>query len=109
MVGGADADLIAGDLLVDFKATMKREMNGKDLDQLLGYFLLARKQRAVDPSFPEVKRVALYFCRHAYLWVLDVTMWTEHPEFPDIEEWFFNRAKEVFGASRAAAKTGNRQ
>lgn len=105
LVGGADADLITGDLLVDFKVTKKGEMNVKDLDQLLGYFLMARHHRREDAKFPEIKRVALYFCRHTHLWELDVSTWIEHPEFPEIEEWFFNRAKEVFGPSRTAAKT----
>lgn len=107
LVGGADADLIAGDLLVDFKVTKQGEMNTKDLDQLLGYFLLTRHLRRANPEFPEVKRVALYFCRHAHLWVLDAVKWTEHPEFAKTEEWFFMRAKEVFARS-VAAKTGNR-
>jgi len=106
LVGGADTDLITGDLLVDFKVTKKAEMNVKNLDQLLGYFLLARHLRRVDAKFPEIKRVALYFCRHGHLWVLDVSMWTEHAAFPEIEEWFFKRAKEVFGASGAATKSG---
>lgn len=93
---GADADLITGDLLVDFKATTKNTIDSRDLDQLLGYFLLGRRQRRVDTTFPEIRRVAIYFCRHGYLWTLDATVWTGHPEFPAVEEWFFQRAKEVF-------------
>ena len=90
IVGGADADLIAGDLLVDFKSTKKPEMTGQDLDQLLGYYLLARRQRGLDPEFPEIKRVAFYFCRHGLLWVQDVGIWTGQPQFPDLETWFFS-------------------
>lgn len=100
LVGGADTDLISGDMLVDFKTTKRSEMRAKDLDQLLGYFFLARNQRRVDSGFPEIKKLALYFCRHGYLWVLDTTTWMEHPEFSQIEDWFFKRANEVFGASR---------
>jgi len=96
VVGGADIDLIADDLLVDFKVTKKGEMDVRDLDQLFGYYLLARNQRCLDPQFPEIKRVALYFCRHGHLWVLNVTTWTNHPEFTEIEKRFFTRAKEVF-------------
>jgi hypothetical protein len=79
LVGGADADLISGNLLVEFKVTKKGEMNVKDLDQLLGYFLLARHHRRANVNFPEIKRAALYFCRHGHLWALDVTTWTERP------------------------------
>jgi hypothetical protein len=92
LVGGADVDLIAGDLLVDFKVTKQGEMQASHLDQLLGYSLLARRHRRHDPSFPEIKRVALYFGRHGLLWPLDVAVWTDHPDFPRVEEWFFERA-----------------
>ena len=95
LVGGADADLIAGDLLVDFKVTKASKMHARDLDQLLGYYLLARHHRQYHPAFPEIRRVALYFARHGLLWPLDVTAWTNHPEFPAVQEWFFKCAKDV--------------
>jgi hypothetical protein len=100
LVGGADADLIAGDLLVDFKVTKQGEMQAGHLDQLLGYYLLARRHRRQDPSFPEIRRVALYFGRHGLLWPLDVAIWTDRPDFPRVEEWFFERAGEI--AAKAA-------
>jgi hypothetical protein len=96
LVGGADADLIAGDLLVDFKVTKMGRMSATNLDQLLGYYLLARNHRQADPTFPEIKRVALYFSRHGLLWPLDVTVWTNHPGFPEVETWFFKRARDAF-------------
>ena len=104
MVGGADTDLIAADLLVDFKTTKKGEIEVGNLDQILGYLLLARKQCSVDPTFPVINRLGLYYCRHGYLWSLEASTWTSHPEFPEIEQWFFQRADEVFGASKKAGK-----
>jgi hypothetical protein len=104
LVGGADTDLIAGDLLVDIKTTKKGEIDAKDLDQILGYLLLARKQRSVDPTFPVINRLGLYYCRHGYLWSLEASTWASHPEFPGIEQWFFQRADEVFGPSKTASK-----
>jgi hypothetical protein len=95
LVGGADADLITGDVLVDFKVTKEGAVAARDLDQLLAYYLLARYQRRRDCTYPEIGRTALYFCRHAYLWVLDVSTWLAHPEFAQIEKWFFQRVKEV--------------
>jgi hypothetical protein len=102
LVGGADTDLIRGDMLVDFKVTKRSAMQARDLDQLLGYYLLARHRRRADPTFPAINRAALYFCRHGHLWILEVNNWTNHPEFPDIEEWFFKQASEVCGPSKAA-------
>jgi len=99
MVDGADADLIAGDLLVDFKTTKKGEIEVRNLDQILGYFLLARRQGSFDVDYPAIKRLGLYYCRHGYLWSLDSSVWTSHPEFLEVERWFFQRAREEFGAS----------
>jgi hypothetical protein len=97
LVIGADADLITGDMLVDFKTTKADEMTVDNLDQLLGYFLLARRQREVDSTFPAINRLALYFCRHGYLWVENATTWTDNPQFSEVEDWFFKRANEDFG------------
>jgi hypothetical protein len=107
LVGGADCDLISGDLLVDFKTTKRGEMQAKDLDQLVGYFLLARHQRRADARFPEIKRVAFYFCRHGLLWVISTNTWTNLPEFSEVEEWFLKRAKEVFCVSRVLSAIGD--
>ena len=95
MVGGADADLIAGDLLIDIKTTTKKAMNPTELDQLFGYFLLARNERKTDPDFPDIRRVGLYFSRHGHLCTWNVSQWTGHPEFLSIEDWFFTHARDL--------------
>jgi hypothetical protein len=99
LVGGADTDLITGDMLADFKTTKASEMSEVDLDQLFGYYLLARRHRQSDRTFPVINRLALYICRHAFLWVQDATTWTNHPLFSETEEWFFKHAKQVFSAT----------
>jgi hypothetical protein len=107
-VGGADADLIAGDMLIDFKTTKESEAKVEYVDQLLGYLLLARHRRRAEPTFPEVKRFGLYFSRHGHLWVRDASFWTSHPDFPELERWFFKHAKEVFRRplNRSGKKSG---
>ncbi len=95
-MGGADVDLIVGDVLVDLKTTKESEIKVNYLDQLLGYYLLARRLRRIDPTFPEINRLAIYFCRHGHLWVAEATRWTDNPRFSEVEEWFFKRAKEVY-------------
>lgn len=108
LVGGADTDLIVGDLLVDFKTTKRSEIQPGHLDQLFGYYLLGRNQRRLDGNFPAINRVGLYYCRHGYLWSLDTDVWTDNPQFPEIEEWFFKRAKDVFGGSKIAVGRGRK-
>lgn len=104
LVGGADADLITGDMLVDFKTIKTGEMKAEYLDQLLGYFLLARRHRQIDPTFPEIDRLALYFCRYGYLWSVDATTWTNHPQFAEVEKWFFERAEGLHSYARKVSR-----
>ncbi len=96
IVGGADVDAICGDLLVDFKTTKNDEIDAVVLDQVLGYLLLARKQRLTDPTFPIINRVGLYFCRQGYLWSMGTDSWVSLPEFSEVEKWFFQRAEMEF-------------
>jgi hypothetical protein len=94
LIGGADADLLVGDMLMDVKTTINDSVRVDCLDQLLGYYLLAMRQRAVAPSFPEVKRLAIYFSRQGHLWIRPTSLWTDHPSFSEIEKWFFERCKD---------------
>ncbi|CAB1275069.1 hypothetical protein [Candidatus Nitrosacidococcus tergens] len=90
LVGGADVDLIAGDMLVDFKTTIRDTMLASSLDQILGYYWLADRYRREDMfSFPEIKQIALYFCRYGFLWVQDIAIWKNHPKFTETRDWFF--------------------
>ena len=93
---GAKADLITGDMLVDIKTTGKDTIRSAYLNQILGYYLLARWQRRMDPGFPVIRRLGIYFARFGQLWSLETSEWTEHPMFPAIEEWFFQYARESF-------------
>jgi len=92
-VGGADADLIAGDLMIDVKTSRQARIQAEDLDQLLGYLLLARQARRESRRFPLVRRLGLYYARFAHPVILDATSWTEHPLFRETEIWFFKRAE----------------
>jgi hypothetical protein len=97
LVGGADADLIAGDLLLDLKTSKDPRIRAEHLDQLLGYLLLARRARREDRTFPQVRRLGLYYARRAHLFVVDAADWTGHPHFRETEAWFFRYAEEVLG------------
>ncbi len=95
-VGGADGDLITGDMLVDFKTVSKDIHNTDSFDQLLGYYLLANHYPGDTHqiiSFPKINRVAIYYSRHGHLWSLDTSFWTEQCGFPELKEWFYSHAK----------------
>jgi hypothetical protein len=92
-IGGADTDLIAGDLMVDFKSSKKDEVQVHDLDQLFGYYLLACNQRKIDSAFPPINRVGLYLSRFSHLAIWDTTMSTDHPQFGEMSKWFIATAE----------------
>lgn len=97
LVGSADADLISGDTLLDFKTTKSSEVRGEHMDQLFGYFLLNRRA-----GFPEIKRVGIYFSRYGRTRLGETAVWTGRPDFEETERWFFKRAEEVYGRKGAA-------
>jgi len=105
LVGGADADLIVGDMLVDVKTTKKPVMEADQLDALLGYLFLARNQSGLDPRWPRVSRLALYFSRHGCLWTLPAWNWTQCRGFGDVEKWFFDHAKTVFAKRESGPRS----
>lgn len=88
-LGGADADFIAGDLLIDIK--VKSKSGGLPtvlFDQLLGYVLLCRAERLANPKLPDIRRAGLLFPRQGYLWTVNVDEWEALPGFEAFETWF---------------------
>ncbi|HZZ72236.1 MAG TPA: hypothetical protein VFE24_08280 [Pirellulales bacterium] len=92
-IGGADTDLISGETLIDFKTTKQNSISVQSLDQLLGYYFLARNERLIDPNFPEITHLGLYFTRHGFLWKRPVSLWLENPKFAEVEMWFRTAAR----------------
>ncbi|MEE9174326.1 MAG: hypothetical protein V3U30_05055 [Thermoplasmata archaeon] len=88
LVGGADADLISGDLLIDVKTTKRCVVDRRTLHQLLGYFLLTRLARREEPSFSEVSALGVYLSRHGLLWTFPTEPVTSNPAFPEVERTF---------------------
>ena len=97
LVGGADADLIVDDLLVDIKTTKKIEVSRDYFNQLIGYALLHHiGQRAGgnarDPGMP-LSRIGIYFSRYAYLWTISLDEVLPKGFDEDFVEWFIGAAK----------------
>ena len=92
-VGGADADLIIDDLLIDIKTTKNFKFEQDDFNQLMGYYILS-KIDAIDGAPPdhEIKRLGIYFSRHAYLFIFNVADVVPLLTFSKFLEWFQERA-----------------
>lgn len=91
-VGGADADLITGDTLIEIKTTKAPEIKRETLRQLIGYLILARAARRDGGHTPEIHMLAVYLSRQGFLWRLPCTKIVEHEGFLDMEQWFLQRA-----------------
>jgi hypothetical protein len=108
LVGGADADLVAGDLLVDFKVTTKVRIEPTYLDQIIGYLLLARQRRRLDATAPDIRRLGLYYARQGHLWTASVAELTTGTDFAAFERWFLDRTRDAT-EERPSATRGKRR
>ncbi len=90
-VGGADADIIVGNCLVDFKATVKAAIGKLELYQLIGYALLD-----YDDEYG-IERVGFYMARQGEFieWpIADLfkrLMGRKPPPLPDLRQEFKDR------------------
>lgn len=89
IVGGADADLVIGDLLIDVKTISTLELKRDDFNQLIGYYALSKIDQ-IDGTDrkQEIKRIGIYFSRYAYLHVIEVDQVIDPAKFPAFLEWF---------------------
>jgi len=99
LVGGADADLVIDDAIIDIKTTKNLRLERDHFNQLIGYFVL-HEIAGVGSLIPKpaITKVGIYFSRFGYLHTIDLGG-VIHPEtFPDFVEWFITRAKQEYAA-----------
>lgn len=97
LVKGADADLILDDLLVDIKTVRELDLQRRDFNQLVGYYVLSRIDALKGvPLTYDIKRLGIYFSRHAYLFTFKVEEVIDEGKFPKFLEWFQLRAVRSF-------------
>lgn len=100
LVGGADADLIVDDLLVDIKTYRELRLTPEMLRQLVGYYvLLALSGEASGRpfAFERIQRLGIYFSRHGYLLELSVDDVLPPDALPLLTRLFVDQAAEVDG------------
>jgi hypothetical protein len=89
MVGGADADMILDDTLIDIKVTKHLKLEREYLNQLLGYYIIAviggingNHKGAV------IKNVGIYFARYGILWKVPLSAFCNNQAFAAFKHWF---------------------
>jgi hypothetical protein len=106
LVGGADADLIAGGTLIDLKVTKEPALTDLQLAQVLGYSILGERYRQNESKrFPCVTRAGLYFARHGVLVTFDLESVRSHPEYAAVGDLLLNSTRGRLGV-RPALKGG---
>lgn len=94
LVGGADADLLIDDTLIDIKCGKHLTLDRDIFNQLLGYYLLSCiggvhgcRGRA------NIKYLAVYYARYGLLHRMRVADFVIQGELPQALRWFAKRAK----------------
>lgn len=67
LVGGADADLIIDDTLIDIKTTRTLSFSQDMYNQVVGYYLLVLQGGVDDMKGAEVSSIGVYFARYGLL------------------------------------------
>ncbi len=101
LVGGADADLVIDDTLIDIKATKRLRLQSDDYHRLLGYYVL-HKIAGIGEVSPKlkIKRVAIYYARYAYLHSFELKDIINRQTFPTFVSWFKARARKQCGTRK---------
>ncbi len=89
LVDGADADHIIDSTLIDVKTTKNPVVQQKDLNQLIGYYVLA----TVAGDYA-IDTLALYYSRFGELHALSVDEVINQDTFPSFVDFFVKRADE---------------
>ena len=107
LIGGADADLVAGGTLVDLKSTKFPKFTNEYVAQILGYLILGEMYRKSSPRrFPVVDEVGLYFARHGVLCTIDVRRLKATPAFADARQLLLDAAKGEYSTVSVRLKMG---
>jgi hypothetical protein len=93
LVGGADADLIIDDTLIDIKSGKHLELSREIFNQIVGYYVLSCIGGIDNCPSGEINYVAVYFSRHGVLHRLKLSEFVVEARMPNFPEWFKECAK----------------
>ncbi len=104
MVGGADADIIVDETLIEIKTTAVPKVDRDWVYQLVGYYVLSRvcgidglhytkTLRIRKLRKPWITRLGVYFARFGHMETWDADEIVNHKRFPEFVRWFCDRAQ----------------
>lgn len=96
LVGGADADLIVDDTLIDVKTTKFLSFTQEQYNQLIGYYILSKLGEINESENIPISKVGIYFSRHGVLHTIPTDQIENHPNFTKFVNWFEKSASAIF-------------
>ncbi len=91
LVGGADADLIIDNTLIDIKATKHLKLEREHLNQVLGYYILSLIGGVNEnPDSRPIENIGIYFARHGQLWTIPLVRFGDKQKFETFKVWFLS-------------------
>lgn len=88
LVGGADADLIIDDTLIDIKTGKNLVLDREIFNQLVGYYVLSCIGGVDDCPRGAIKQLAIYYARYGVLHRLKVHDFVVEERMPAFIQWF---------------------
>jgi hypothetical protein len=91
LVGGADADLIIDNTLIDIKVTKNLKLDRNHINQVLGYYLLSLIGGVnSNPNDRPIENIGIYFARHGELLTIPIVQFGNQQKFENFKEWFIS-------------------
>lgn len=93
LVGGADADILIDNTLIDIKTTKDLKLDRKYFNQIIGYYILFKIGGINDVSpKPEIETLGIYYSRYGELYTISVKDVIDDGRLPAFIRWFEKRA-----------------
>ncbi|MGC2238439.1 MAG: hypothetical protein WA584_19955 [Pyrinomonadaceae bacterium] len=99
LVGGADADLIIDERIIDIKTTKDFRLKSESLYQLLGYYILLSlggvNKENVDylNEVCQINSLGIYYSRHGFLYEISLTDLISEENLISLTKWFIESAR----------------
>jgi len=88
IVGGADADIILDDTIIDIKVTKHLKLERVYLNQTIGYYILSLIGGIDKVKNGKIKNIGIYFARHGFLWKFPLSKLGNEKKLTNFKKWF---------------------
>ena len=88
IVGGADADFVIDDKLIDIKTTRKLELTLNNFCQVIGYLALHRISGIESRKELGINQLGIYYSRYGYLFLFNIQDLIDDISLQKFTEWF---------------------